>query len=73
MLYLIGSILITCPVADLSLMLALMAGRNGAETTSLVRNGEVHIVSPSRVLTQDLCLYSGRTALGHHLASAARS
>lgn len=30
-----------CAVADLSVMLALMASRNGAEVMSVVRNGEV--------------------------------
>ena len=30
------------PVADLSVMLALMAGRNGGETVAMVQNGEVN-------------------------------
>lgn len=41
-LYFIINTLTTCAVADLSVMLALMASRNGAETMSLVKNGEVH-------------------------------
>lgn len=32
-------------VADLSVMLALMAGRNGAETMLVVNDGKVHIHS----------------------------
>jgi glyoxylate/hydroxypyruvate reductase len=34
---------LTDAVADLSIMLALMAGRNGGKTISVVNNGEVHI------------------------------
>lgn len=44
--------LTTHPVADLSVMLALMAGRNGGETMAVVNNGEVRHVIPIYILSR---------------------
>lgn len=52
-------------------MLALMAGRNGAETLAVVRNGEVY--TANYIIHLDSCPFSGQIAPGHRLAFAGHS
>lgn len=44
-LHLLKMVLMICSVADISVMLALMAGRNVKESMAVVHGGEVGLVS----------------------------
>ena len=69
----VAAMVLTCAtlsVADISVMLALMAGRNAGETYSVVQNNEVTIQFVSPHYISMLHLFSGQTSVGPHSDSA---